>query len=126
MVPSADNDNTRRFAAGEIVFEQGDDADGVYIVQEGEIELLLDNVLVGLEQAGGIIGEMAMIEESTRSATARASPQAVACRGWVTGGPVAPRVSTHRGTVDCRATDSRHSTGSRARSTHWSFSLTAG
>ena len=77
MVPSVDNDNPRRFAAGEIVFEQGDDADGVYIVREGEIELLLDNVLVGFEQAGGIIGEMAMIEESTRSATARARTDCV-------------------------------------------------
>ena len=77
MAPSSDNDNPRRFAAGEIVFEQGDDANGVYIVQEGEIELLLDNVLVGFEQAGGIIGEMAMIEESTRSATARARTDCV-------------------------------------------------
>ena len=72
MTPPAGNGNSKHFAAGEIVFEQGDEANGVYIVQEGEIELLLDDVLVGLEEAGGIIGEMAMIDETARSATARA------------------------------------------------------
>ena len=77
MVPSTNDNNSKRYAAGDIVFRQGDEADGVYIVQEGEIELLLDDVLVGLEQAGGIIGEMAMIDETTRSATARASTECV-------------------------------------------------
>ena len=77
MVPAADNGSSKRYSAGDMVFEQGDEADGVYIVQEGEIELLLDNVLVGLEQAGGIIGEMAMIDETTRSASARARTDCV-------------------------------------------------
>ena len=61
-----------RFSAGETIFNAGEDADGVFIVMEGEVELLIDDTVIGEEQAGGIIGEMALIEESRRSATARA------------------------------------------------------
>ena len=77
MATSAESSSTRCYAAGEIIFKQGDKADGVFILREGEIELLLNNVLVGLESSGGIIGEMAMIDETTRSATARARTDCV-------------------------------------------------
>jgi len=72
-----DSDDTLRFAAGEVIFNQGDEAEGVYIVAEGEVELSLNDAPIGIEYAGGIIGEMALINETARSATARAKTDCI-------------------------------------------------
>ena len=67
-----------RFASGEVIFEQGDPGDGVYVVEEGcvEISALLpgqqQRVLSHLE-VGAFFGEMAVLDEQPRSATARAT-----------------------------------------------------
>ncbi len=61
----------RRFEVGEVVFNEGDEADYVYIVAEEEVELLVGDTVIGVEGQGGIFGEMALINETIRSATAR-------------------------------------------------------
>ena len=60
------------YIAGDIIFSEGDEANEVYIIVNGEVELLLSGSLVGHDGEGGLVGEMALINESVRSATARA------------------------------------------------------
>lgn len=60
------------FNAGEIIMRQGDRADYVYSLFEGEAEVLVDNVLVGHIGEGEIIGAMAVLTQQPRSATVRA------------------------------------------------------
>jgi CRP-like cAMP-binding protein len=44
----------------------------MYVVLEGEVELTVQGTSLGVEGEGGIIGEMAVIDSATRSATATA------------------------------------------------------
>ena len=59
------------YPARTVIFSERDSADAMYVVISGEIELTLLGEPLGMENEGGIIGEMAMIHPSgTRSATA--------------------------------------------------------
>jgi len=58
------------FAAGTAVFRAGDAAEHLYVVQEGKVEIRVGNELVEIVGPGGLFGEMAMIDGSTRSADA--------------------------------------------------------
>jgi CRP-like cAMP-binding protein len=67
---------TRRYNKGEILFHQGDPSDYVLRVSSGEIEILREvgdaSVVLGHAGAGEWLGEMGVIENRVRSATARA------------------------------------------------------
>ena len=65
-----DWEDVEEFRSGTVIFAERDPADVMYIVLSGEIELTLHGEQLGAEGEGGIIGEMAMINSSTRSATA--------------------------------------------------------
>jgi signal transduction histidine kinase len=70
-----------RFSAGQEIFKEGDDGDGVYVVQDGLVEIsgLVDHkVRVVFSQVGpgDIFGEMAVIENKPRSACAVAKEAA--------------------------------------------------
>jgi CRP/FNR family transcriptional regulator, cyclic AMP receptor protein len=54
---------------GEFLFREGDDADGLYIVQRGALRIISGSTVYETVQAGGIVGEMAIIDERTRSAS---------------------------------------------------------
>jgi CRP/FNR family transcriptional regulator, cyclic AMP receptor protein len=56
--------------SGSTIFEQGQPGDFMYVVLDGEIEIRYDDEVVDTASAGGIIGEMALIDSSPRSATA--------------------------------------------------------
>jgi len=58
------------YPARKVIFSERDTADVMYVILSGEIELTLRGEPLGAEGAGGIIGEMAMINSSLRSATA--------------------------------------------------------
>ena len=58
------------FRARTVIFSERDPADVMYVILSGEIELTLHGEPLGAEGEGGIIGEMAMINSATRSATA--------------------------------------------------------
>jgi CRP/FNR family cyclic AMP-dependent transcriptional regulator len=60
------------FQPGEVVFAEGDKGDKMYVIRSGEIEIERDGKLVESLSAGGIFGEMALIDGSPRAATARA------------------------------------------------------
>ncbi len=61
---------TRTLAAGEAVFREGDVADAMYVVLEGDIDVLKDRRVIETVGPGSIVGEMALIEAAPRSATA--------------------------------------------------------
>jgi CRP-like cAMP-binding protein len=58
-------------ASGELLFREGDQGDDMFAVVEGEIELIRDGTVVETVGAGGILGELALIDPAPRSAGAR-------------------------------------------------------
>lgn len=60
----------RRFAAGQPVFLEGAAADGMYAMLEGEVEIVMNGQVRETVQPGGIFGELALLDEQPRSATA--------------------------------------------------------
>jgi CRP-like cAMP-binding protein len=70
----------RFYADGEIVACQGEVGDSMFIIQEGEVEIVLEEhgAEVVLRTAGRneVLGEMAVFEKAPRSATIRARGQA--------------------------------------------------
>ncbi len=67
----------RTFEAGELVFEQGDRGDAMYVVLDGSVELRDGEQLVETVTAPGLFGEMALIEDEPRALTAVAAGDAV-------------------------------------------------
>lgn len=65
-----DWENTEEYDARTVIFSERDPADVMYVILSGEIELTLHGEPLGAEEEGGIIGEMAIINSATRSATA--------------------------------------------------------
>jgi len=58
------------YPAQTVIFAEKDPADVMYVIISGEVELSLHGERLGIEEKGGIIGEMAMLESSTCSTTA--------------------------------------------------------
>jgi len=68
--PFKQDNDTERYICGETVFSKGDHADHMYVVKQGEVDILVDGLVMHIAQAGEIFGEMALIEPDPRSATA--------------------------------------------------------
>ena len=60
------------FQSGEVIFMEGDNGDKMYVIRSGEVEIGRNGKIVENLSAGGIFGEMALIDGSPRAATARA------------------------------------------------------
>jgi CRP-like cAMP-binding protein len=59
---------------GETLFKEGDPGDALYIVSSGTVRIVRENVVYEDVQAGGILGEMALVDEGApRSASAIAA-----------------------------------------------------
>jgi len=56
--------------AGETVFREGDSADRMFAVIEGAVDIVIHGHVVETVEPGGVFGEMALIEEKPRNATA--------------------------------------------------------
>ena len=65
------------FEAGRLLFKKGDPGRDLYVVKSGEIQIIDGNHVLESVSAGGIIGEMALVDGGPRSATARAVTQSV-------------------------------------------------
>src|SRR5258707_15777152 len=61
---------TRSAKAGEIIFKEGDEADQLFVIKSGQIEIQLGNRTLAELSANSIFGEMALIDDAPRSATA--------------------------------------------------------
>ena len=62
--------DARSFAAGQMVFSEGEPGAVMYVVKEGEVDIRVRGKAVETVGPGGIIGEMALIDQQPRSATA--------------------------------------------------------
>lgn len=58
------------FHPGQTIFREGETGDRMYIVAEGQVELVMDGRLLETVEPGGILGELALIDDQPRSATA--------------------------------------------------------
>jgi CRP-like cAMP-binding protein len=56
--------------AGHVIFAQGDPGDFMYVVVEGDVQVLIEGKAIERVGPGGIVGEMALIDAGARSATA--------------------------------------------------------
>ncbi|MDP4027472.1 MAG: cyclic nucleotide-binding domain-containing protein [Gallionella sp.] len=69
----------KRYKAGDVIFNQGDKADGLYLIRRGSI--IISRKIGGKEEVlsyivtGNYLGEMALVSERPRSATARAASE---------------------------------------------------
>lgn len=61
--------NAQEIKAGETIFDQGELADVMYVVREGEVDIVVGDKVVEKVGVGGIFGEMALIDNSPRSAS---------------------------------------------------------
>ena len=64
-------------APGRILFSQGEPGDAAYIVHSGYLDLLVGGAELTCIMPGEIVGEMALIENQTRFATAAAGKEGV-------------------------------------------------
>lgn len=63
-------------SAGDYVFRRGEPGKTMYLIIEGEIDLVAGTRVVETADEGSFIGEMALIEDAPRSASARARTDA--------------------------------------------------
>ena len=58
-----------RLPAGETLFHERDEGDRMYVILEGRINILVGNTVVETAGEGGIVGEMALIDDAPRAAS---------------------------------------------------------
>jgi len=63
---------TEHYASGTNIFTEGEAGRTMYVVKEGEVELSVHGKIKVRVGKGGILGEMALIDNKHRSATALA------------------------------------------------------
>ncbi len=65
----------QQFMSGEIIFKEGEPGKNMYIILEGDVEIFLvtggGEKILSVLTKGEFFGEMALIDDSPRSATAR-------------------------------------------------------
>ena len=78
----------KTYAAGEIIFEENSNSKELYVIVAGEVDILIDPGLIGTKEKpekicittlrrGQSFGEIALVDEGLRSATARAKDKEV-------------------------------------------------
>jgi CRP/FNR family transcriptional regulator, cyclic AMP receptor protein len=64
-------DDAQAFAAGTTIFAEGDDPGGLmYVVQEGEVDIVLRGEPIETIGPGAFLGEIGLVDKKPRSATA--------------------------------------------------------
>jgi CRP/FNR family cyclic AMP-dependent transcriptional regulator len=66
-------ENVVTLKAGEALFHKGDPADRMYVVLSGELRIGDGNKIFETLSAGGLVGEMALIDRAPRAATVTAA-----------------------------------------------------
>ena len=61
--------NTVQLAPGEFLYREGDEADKMYVLLEGEIDIRVGDYIKTVRE-GALIGEAALIEDTPRAANA--------------------------------------------------------
>ncbi|MEI2783573.1 MAG: cyclic nucleotide-binding domain-containing protein [Candidatus Competibacter sp.] len=58
------------FEPGQAIFREGEPGDSLYIVAEGQVDIVLGARILETVGPGGILGELALIDDKPRSASA--------------------------------------------------------
>ena len=61
---------TEEHRAGEVLFREGDRGDAMFVILEGKVELRVNGTVFETLGPGGVLGEMALIDQSPRVASA--------------------------------------------------------
>jgi CRP/FNR family cyclic AMP-dependent transcriptional regulator len=62
--------DAKPFAAGDLIFQEGAAGDFMYVVQDGQVDIVLHDKVVETVETGGILGELALVDNRPRSANA--------------------------------------------------------
>lgn len=77
----ADGVRRKRFSAGAYVFREGDRGDEAYMVDRGEIAIIVGNGkrerIIAIAERGDVFGEMALVDRKPRMASARAKTDSI-------------------------------------------------
>jgi CRP-like cAMP-binding protein len=70
------------FAIDQVIFREGKPGNAAYVVQEGQVEVYKtlngeEEVILGTIEAGGLFGELALVDNKPRMASARAKERTV-------------------------------------------------
>jgi len=65
-----DDTECTEFKAGDTIFKEGEPGDSMYVVLEGAVDVMVGDEKFIVAGPGEILGEMALIDSSARSATA--------------------------------------------------------
>ncbi|WP_191907985.1 MFS transporter [Nocardioides cynanchi] len=69
----------RRVGAGQVLFEQGEVADGCYVIEGGRASVVGDGRLVATLGTGELVGEIGLLRRVPRTATVRAETELDLC-----------------------------------------------
>ena len=67
---TGNNIDAHQIKAGSIIFREGEAADRLFVIKSGEVRIQIGNRTITELSAGDIFGEMALIDNEPRSATA--------------------------------------------------------
>ncbi|MFV1851541.1 MAG: cyclic nucleotide-binding domain-containing protein [Thalassospira sp.] len=70
------------YAIDQVIFREGKPGSAAYVVQEGKVEIFKtingnEEVVLGTIEAGGLFGELALVDNQPRMASARATERTV-------------------------------------------------
>ena len=66
----ADTSKARPFPAGTTIFEKGDQGEEMYVVKEGEVDIVINDFRFETVLPDGIFGELSLIDQEKRIASA--------------------------------------------------------
>ena len=66
----ADTSKARPFPAGTTIFEKGDKGEEMYVVKEGEVDIVINDFRFETVLPDGIFGELSLIDQEKRIASA--------------------------------------------------------
>jgi ferredoxin-NADP reductase/CRP-like cAMP-binding protein len=78
LLPLSEHATLKTFANGEVIFNLGDQADAIYFIAQGKVQLLITDPQTGRQQAlqlqrGQLFGEVGVLKQQPRAATAIAN-----------------------------------------------------
>lgn len=66
--PLNQSEEYQPFAQGQVILREGEPGDRLYIVAEGQVDIMINGKILETVEPGGILGELALIDDQPRSA----------------------------------------------------------